>query len=95
MEDDSASIKAFVELVVKLNDSSFKPLYRKMFDWAWSTGNEPRMLPDDTRAIAYCQVMNAIFSLLKVGCHYSGYRRLTTSKESHDSILGTPRRASR
>lgn len=28
-------ISAFLELVVKLNETTFRPLFRKMFDWAF------------------------------------------------------------
>ncbi len=27
---------AFLELVVKLNEAAFKPLFRKLFDWAFA-----------------------------------------------------------
>lgn len=38
VEDDS--ISTFVELVVKLNEVSFKPLFRKLFDWAFAASGE-------------------------------------------------------
>ena len=33
---ESAVVAAFVELVVKLNDTAFRPLFRKLFDWAFT-----------------------------------------------------------
>ena len=32
---ESAAITAFVELVAKLNDTAFRPLFRRLFDWAF------------------------------------------------------------
>ena len=32
---ESATITAFVELVAKLNDTAFRPLFRRLFDWAF------------------------------------------------------------
>ena len=29
-------VGAFVELVTKLNDTVFRPLFRKLFDWAFT-----------------------------------------------------------
>lgn len=29
-------VSAFVELVNKLNESSFRPLFRKLYDWAFT-----------------------------------------------------------
>ena len=33
---ESAVVAAFVELVTKLNDTAFRPLFRKLFDWAFT-----------------------------------------------------------
>ena len=35
---ESALINAFVEVVVKLNETAFRPIFRKMFDWAFASG---------------------------------------------------------
>jgi hypothetical protein len=37
---ESAVVGAFVEFVTKLNDTAFRPLFRKLFDWAFTS--EPR-----------------------------------------------------
>ncbi|KAH8084910.1 armadillo-type protein [Cristinia sonorae] len=37
-------ISAFLELVVKLNEATFKPLFRKMFDWAFASDSGKRNL---------------------------------------------------
>jgi hypothetical protein len=31
-------IYAFIEMVVKLNEATFRPLFRKLFDWAFHDG---------------------------------------------------------
>ncbi|KAH7908681.1 hypothetical protein BJ138DRAFT_1128268 [Hygrophoropsis aurantiaca] len=36
-DGDPAVISAFVELVVQLNENAFKPLFRKLFDWAFAS----------------------------------------------------------
>jgi U3 small nucleolar RNA-associated protein 10 len=33
---EGAVVAAFVELVTKLNDTAFRPLFRKLFDWAFT-----------------------------------------------------------
>lgn len=38
MEGDT--IAAFVEMVVKLNEATFKPLFRKLFDWAFTASGK-------------------------------------------------------
>jgi len=65
-EDDAPQIRAFVELVIKLNEASFKPLYRIMFDWAWTADDVSTVFSQEHRAIAYCQAMGAIQGMLKV-----------------------------
>ncbi|CAG8668421.1 1431_t:CDS:10, partial [Acaulospora colombiana] len=62
--DGAPSIQAFLELVVKLNETSFKPLYRILFDWAWYIGDGLDGLYE-FRARAFCQVMKSLTSLLK------------------------------
>ena len=36
MQVESAVVGAFVELVTKLNDTAFRPLFRRLFDWAFT-----------------------------------------------------------
>ena len=36
MQVESTVVAAFVELVAKLNDTAFRPLFRKLFDWAFT-----------------------------------------------------------
>ncbi|KAI0920552.1 hypothetical protein AcV5_010550 [Taiwanofungus camphoratus] len=56
-------IPAFIELVVKLNETAFRPLFRKLCDWAF---------PDDSaggvhaRAIIFCHVYSALLEYFKV-----------------------------
>lgn len=39
------TISAFLELVVKLNETTFKPLFRKLYDWAFTkeSGTETQL----------------------------------------------------
>lgn len=32
------AISAFLQLVVKLNEATFRPLFRRLFDWAFVNG---------------------------------------------------------
>ena len=38
LQVESAMIGAFMEVVVKLNETAFRPIFRKMFDWAFAEG---------------------------------------------------------
>ena len=44
MED--SVVEAFIELVVKLNETSFRPLFRRLYDWGFgeNSGNENTLL---------------------------------------------------
>ncbi|KAH9033947.1 hypothetical protein EDB84DRAFT_1578278 [Lactarius hengduanensis] len=53
---ESAAIAAFVELVAKLNDTAFRPLFRRLFDWAFRVTDATAK-----RKIAFC---NAYVGLL-------------------------------
>jgi U3 small nucleolar RNA-associated protein 10 len=33
---ETAVVSAFVELVAKVNDTVFRPLFRRLFDWAFT-----------------------------------------------------------
>jgi U3 small nucleolar RNA-associated protein 10 len=81
MEEHAPQIKAFVELVIKLNEASFKPLYRIMFDWAWTAEDVSTVFSREHRAIAYCQAMGAIQGILKVAA--LPYRRGLSDWTSH------------
>lgn len=41
---ESETIATFVEMVVKLNEATFKPLFRKLFDWAFTASGEIQYL---------------------------------------------------
>lgn len=58
------STRAFAELTIKLNESSFKPLYRIMFDWAWDVNHNEELR--DRRQVAYCHIMSILQNMLKV-----------------------------
>ncbi|PVG00071.1 hypothetical protein CPB86DRAFT_701979 [Serendipita vermifera] len=62
--DRAPSIQTFLELVVKLSETSFKPLYRIFFDWAWYIGDGHDGFYD-FRAQAFCQAMKSLTGLLK------------------------------
>ncbi|KAJ7270708.1 hypothetical protein B0H12DRAFT_1229192 [Mycena haematopus] len=57
-EAQAQAISAFIELVVKLNEASFRPLFRKLYDWAFA---------DETAAAAVLKrkgLMNPYMSFL-------------------------------
>ena len=43
LEGETVAISSFVEIVIKLNESSFKPVFRRLYDWAFAdeTGTYP------------------------------------------------------
>lgn len=36
LQIEAHSIPAFLELVIKLNEAAFRPLFRKLYDWAFA-----------------------------------------------------------
>lgn len=58
-EAQSEVIAAFLELVVKLNETVFKPLFRRFFDWAFTEA-------EDSRKVVFCQVYIALLDYFKV-----------------------------
>ncbi|CAG7851278.1 SubName: Full=Uncharacterized protein {ECO:0000313/EMBL:CCA66475.1} [Serendipita indica DSM 11827] len=65
LPDNAASFKAFTQLTTKLNENSFKPLHRILFDWAWTAGEEATLYSRECRAIHYCQAMSGVIVILK------------------------------
>ncbi|KAJ6630100.1 hypothetical protein B0H10DRAFT_1984968 [Mycena sp. CBHHK59/15] len=59
-EAEAQAISAFIELVVKLNEASFRPLFRKLYDWAFA---------DDAshikRKITFCNVYLGLLDFFK------------------------------
>ncbi|KAI8990419.1 armadillo-type protein [Trametes punicea] len=49
---------AFIELVVKLNETAFRPIFRKMFDWAFN-------LAQPNRRAVFCHVYSALLEFFK------------------------------
>ncbi|EKM52689.1 uncharacterized protein PHACADRAFT_101069 [Phanerochaete carnosa HHB-10118-sp] len=58
-EAQSEAIAAFLELVVKLNETLFKPLFRRLFDWAFNSE------VGDSRRVVFCQVYIALLDYFK------------------------------
>ncbi|KAI0092311.1 armadillo-type protein [Irpex rosettiformis] len=57
---ESDAIVAFVEMVVKLNEATFKPLFRKLFDWAF-TGSDAT----EGRKLVLLHVYDALLDYFK------------------------------
>jgi len=57
---ESAVVAAFVELVAKLNDTAFKPLFRKLFDWAFTVSESSA-----ERKIAFCNAYVGLLDFFK------------------------------
>ncbi|KAK7055439.1 U3 small nucleolar RNA-associated protein 10 [Favolaschia claudopus] len=60
-EAETETIAAFIELVVKLNEASFRPLFRRLHDWAFA--NEASI--DLARKITFCNVYAALLDYFK------------------------------
>ncbi|KAF7297329.1 U3 small nucleolar RNA-associated protein 10 [Mycena indigotica] len=54
------SITAFVELVVKLNEASFRPLFRKLYDWAFADETS-----QTKRKLTFCNVYTGLLDYFK------------------------------
>ncbi|KAF7373573.1 U3 small nucleolar RNA-associated protein 10 [Mycena sanguinolenta] len=62
-EAEAQAISAFIELVVKLNEASFRPLFRKLYDWAFA--GEIAATADLKRKITFCNVYAGAFGLFQ------------------------------
>jgi U3 small nucleolar RNA-associated protein 10 len=68
-DGEREAIGAFLEMTVKLNETAFRPLFRKMFDWAFVDGTESEIY----RQITFCNIFSALIDYFKVhsfSCHY-------------------------
>ncbi|KAF8192665.1 hypothetical protein K438DRAFT_2017867 [Mycena galopus ATCC 62051] len=61
-EAEAQAISAFIELVVKLNEASFRPLFRKLYDWAFA---ESAAAADLKRKITFCNVYAGLLDYFK------------------------------
>ncbi|KAG8860617.1 snoRNA-binding rRNA-processing protein utp10 [Serendipita sp. 411] len=60
-----SAIRAFVEMTVKLNEHSFNPLHRILFDWAWVADDDSILYSKEHKAICYCQIMSRLMQVLR------------------------------
>jgi len=58
-EATTQTISAFVELVVKLNESSFRPLFRRLYDWAFAGESDPKI------QIMFCHIFCGLLDYFK------------------------------
>ncbi|KAF7321073.1 U3 small nucleolar RNA-associated protein 10 [Mycena chlorophos] len=56
---EKQTIAAFIDLVVKLNEASFRPLFRKLYDWAFADDASTR------RQITFCDVYLGLLEYFK------------------------------
>ncbi|KAJ6464259.1 hypothetical protein C8R47DRAFT_1180243 [Mycena vitilis] len=59
-EAEAETIAAFIELVVKLNEASFRPLFRKLYDWAFAGETS-----DLKRKVTFCNVYAGLLDYFK------------------------------
>ncbi|OAX34660.1 hypothetical protein K503DRAFT_428951 [Rhizopogon vinicolor AM-OR11-026] len=53
-------ISAFLEVVVKLNETAFRPLFRRLYDWAFVTENT-----NIERKVTFCHMYSALLDYFK------------------------------
>ncbi|KAF5351352.1 hypothetical protein D9758_008071 [Tetrapyrgos nigripes] len=58
-ESETRAIDAFVELVVKLNEATFRPIFRRLHDWAFVSEHEQH------RKVTFCHVYAALLDFFK------------------------------
>ncbi|KAG1896221.1 uncharacterized protein F5891DRAFT_1054817 [Suillus fuscotomentosus] len=56
-------ISAFLELVVKLNETAFRPLFRRLYDWAFAA--DDRRTANIERKITFCHMYSALLDYFK------------------------------
>ncbi|KAH8833345.1 armadillo-type protein [Flagelloscypha sp. PMI_526] len=59
-EAENALIGSFIELVVKLNDTAFRPLFRKLYDWAFVKESS-----NDSTKIIFCHLFYGLLDYFK------------------------------
>ncbi|KAF8889071.1 hypothetical protein BD779DRAFT_1714897 [Infundibulicybe gibba] len=57
---ESRLASAFKELVVKLNEAAFRPLFRRLYDWAFASESDA-----SERKITFCNVFNLLLDYFK------------------------------
>ncbi|KAJ7079966.1 hypothetical protein B0H15DRAFT_1025307 [Mycena belliarum] len=57
---EDQAISAFIELVIKLNEASFRPLFRKLYDWAFADESS-----DIKRKITFCNIYSSLLDFFK------------------------------
>ncbi|KAJ8482003.1 hypothetical protein ONZ51_g5640 [Trametes cubensis] len=57
-EMERAVTAAFIEVVVKLNETAFRPIFRKMFDWAFADAH-------GKRRVVFCHVYSSLLDFFK------------------------------
>jgi len=60
IDAETRAILAFRELVVKLNEAAFRPLFRRLYDWAFAASAD-----DDARKITFCHIYTALLDFFK------------------------------
>lgn len=58
---EPAAISTFLELVVKINEATFKPLFRKLFDWAFTIDDSMA----NARKLVFCHIYSALLDYFK------------------------------
>ncbi|EPQ56067.1 hypothetical protein GLOTRDRAFT_129071 [Gloeophyllum trabeum ATCC 11539] len=59
-ELESSIITAFVEFVAKMNETAFRPIFRKLYDWAFGDNGS-----DKDRKITFCHTYEALLDYFK------------------------------
>ncbi|KAI0070967.1 hypothetical protein K474DRAFT_1669523 [Panus rudis PR-1116 ss-1] len=59
---ESEAIATFLELIMKINEVTFKPLFRKLFDWAF---NSEEKSADDTHKLVFCHIYISLLDYFK------------------------------
>lgn len=92
---ETAAIEAFIELVTKLNEATFKPFFRRLFDWAFSSSKDEsssckpatdrlvNVAGNESRQITFSIAMTALLDMFKVRIHRaSAYLILISNKQN-------------
>jgi len=60
-EIEAHAISAFLELVVKLNEAAFRPLFRKLYDWAFADNSDI----SSARKLSFCHVYASLLDFFQ------------------------------
>lgn len=83
-------VPAFLELIVKINENTFRPLFRRLYDWAFVAA----VADDATRKVTFCHVYSSLLDYFKgLMCPYMSFLLQPAIEILNDFTTSSPNSA--